>query len=453
MIPVVKNQEYELEITDITSEGQGIGRVDGFAVFVPKTAPGDRVQVRIVKVKSGYAFGIVTKILTSSPQRCTPACPHAATCGGCQLMHITYPAQLAMKKKTIQDALERIGGIRTDVKTVIGMETPFRYRNKMVFPIGKDKSGKIVCGFYRERSHDIVPLTDCLLGDASNQDILQAVLCYMQENGVSPYDEISHTGVVRRVFTRRSRATGEWMAVVSVNAKTLPNTKRLVELIRAAVPNVTSVILNHNCKRTNLVLGAENTILFGKDAIEDKLCGLWFSISPHSFFQVNPLQTEKLYQTAMDLANLQGGETVLDLYCGIGTISLLAAKQAKHVIGVEIVPQAIENARENAKRNNIENVEFYAADAQALVPRLIGDGIQPDAVILDPPRKGCDADTLSAIVASGAKKVVYVSCNPATLARDVRVLAEAGYTAETVVGVDLFPWTHHVETVVSLLKN
>lgn len=450
IIPVEKNKEYKLEIESISSQGQGIGRVNGFAVFVPFTAQGDLARVRVVKVKSNYAFGILTEIIKPSPDRCTPVCAHAKKCGGCQLMHIQYEKQLAFKQKGIQDALKRIGGVDVAVQPVLGMDEPFRYRNKMVFPVGKGRSGETICGFYRERSHDIVPIGDCMLGNAGNAAIVQAVLQYMEENGVAPYDEHTHTGVVRRIFTRWSKAVGEIMVVVSVNAKYIKNPDRLTELLRLTSDKITSIILNVNRDRTNLVLGPENKVLYGKGAISDRLCGLWFDISPHSFFQVNPAQTEKLYLSALELAAFRGTETVFDIYCGIGTISLLAAQKAKRVIGVEIVPQAIENARVNAQRNGICNAEFYAADAKDIVPALIAEGVRPDVVLLDPPRKGSDEATLSAIVRSGAEKVIYISCNPATLARDVRILCNAGYAVKTALGVDLFPWTHHVETVVML---
>ena len=453
IIPVEKNREYELKIESLTAEGQGVGRIEGFTVFVPQTAAGDVIRARIVKVKSSYAFGIVQEILVPSPDRQQPPCLYADKCGGCQLMHIQYEKQLLMKQKIIQDAIVRIGGVEIQVPPVIGMPAPFRYRNKMIFPVGTDRQGKTVCGFYRERSHDIIPITDCLLGDAVNQAIIQAVLAYMTENQVPAYDEVGHTGVIRRIFTRRSHSTGEIMVVISANANSLKCADRLVEALRKISGRIVSILLNINRKRTNTVLGPENRVLYGKEYIKDQLCGLWFAISPQSFFQVNPEQTEKLYETALQMAGLTGRETVLDLYCGIGTISLLAAKRAKQVIGVEIVPQAIEDARENARQNGVSNVDFYAADAQELVPQLIANGIRPSVVLLDPPRKGSDPQTLAAIVQSGAERVVYVSCNPATLARDIRILCGTGYTVQKVVGVDLFPWTYHVETVVSLVRK
>lgn len=450
-IPVEKNQSYEVQIHAMSSEGNGIAQIDGYTLFVPQTAAGDMVRVQVLKVKSSYGYAKVLEILKPSDARQMPFCQVFEKCGGCTLQHLQYPFQLAAKKQFIEDALQRIGGFSDlHADEMIGMEHPYRYRNKMVFPIGW-RNGQITAGFYRERSHDLIPLSDCSLGDSENQKILRAVISYMEENRISPYDETSHTGCVRRVFIRQSRHFEERMAVISANCKKPLYPDRLTEAIQKACPSVCSIYWNQNCEKNNLVLGKNNILLAGKPTIRDRLCGLEYEISPHSFFQVNPEQTERLYQKALEDAEISSGDTVLDVYCGIGTISLAAAKRAGRVIGVEIVPQAIEDAKKNAEKNGIFNAEFYAADAQSLVPKLIREGICPDVVVLDPPRKGSDPETLSAILSAAPKRIVYVSCNPATLARDLKLLS-GHYQIQNVTGVDMFPWTSHVETI-ALLQN
>ena len=361
-------------------------------------------------------------------------------------MAVNYDAQLEFKKTTVYDALLRIGGIDTDVN-IIGMDEPFRYRNKMIFPI--DKNGD--WGFYRQRSHDVIPLSDCLLGDSICRDIMNTISEFIKKHHIPVYDEELHKGIIRRVFIRNSAC--EFMVVVSANADSLPHQNELIEILRAVSPNISGIILNINKKRTNLVLGDKNITLWGKDNLSATLCGLEYEISPHSFFQVNPTQTEKLYKTAIDFAGISSGDTVMDIYCGIGTISLTAAKSAKSVIGIEIVPQAIENAKKNAKENDILNAKFYCSAAEDIVPQLIKNGKKPNIVILDPPRKGSDEKTLSAITSAKPERIVYVSCNPATLARDVKFLRENGYCTKKVTAVDMFPHTTHVETVALLSKN
>lgn len=446
IIPVEKNHEYEVYIEALSSEGSGIARVDGYTLFVPQTVKGDNVRILVVKTKSSYGYAKLLEIITPSPDRVLPPCIHFAKCGGCQLMALSYSAQLEFKKQTVKDALSRIGGIDTEVD-IIGMEEPERYRNKMIFPI--DKNGD--WGFYRERSHDVVRLTDCLLGDEINRDVMNTVSEFIKKYHIPVYDEIEHKGIIRRVFIRNSK--NEVMVVISVNSDKIPHKEELIGALRSLSPKITGVILNINKKRTNLVLGDKNVTLWGKDRLSDTLCGLSYEISPHSFFQVNPHQTEKLYNTAIDFADISDKDTVMDIYCGIGTISLTAAKRAKAVIGVEIVPQAIENAGENAKRNDVENAEFYCSAAEDIVPDLIANGQRPDVVILDPPRKGSDEKTLSAIVSANPERIVYVSCNPATLARDAKFLTEKGYKLEKATAVDMFPHTTHVETVALLTRE
>lgn len=453
MIPVEKNKEYLIDIESVTSEGMGVGHVDGFCVFVPQTVDKDRVRTLIVKVKSGYAYGKCLEILNESEYRAEPVCSAFSKCGGCQLMHVKYDKQLQIKKEIIENAIKRIGGI--DVKSIqmIGAENELRYRNKMVFPIGTDKNSNKVCGFYRERSHDIIPLDDCFLGDEINSRIIDTVMALINKHNISVYDEKSNKGVMRRLFIRKGYHTGEIMVVLSVNAKKFKYSAEFAKAISALSEDIKSIIVNFNTSKTNAVLSGENQVIFGKDTISDYLCSVKYEISPNSFYQINPEQTEKLYNKAIELADIQSSDSVMDLYCGIGTISLCAAKKAKRVIGVEIVEQAIANAKMNAENNGINNVDFYACDAAGIVPKLIEDGERPDVVILDPPRKGSDEVTLAAIVKAMPDRIVYVSCNPATLARDLRVLADNGYGPEKICGVDMFPQTVHVETVVLLHKH
>lgn len=444
--PVEKNKKYTVEITAVSSEGSGIAKIDGYTLFVPDTVDGDICEILVVKTKSAYGYGKLTRVITPSKKRTTPPCLHFSKCGGCQLMTMGYQHQLEFKKTAVRDALKRIGGVDTD-PDIIGMEEPFRYRNKMIFPI--NASGN--WGFYRERSHDVIPLGDCLLGSEINKDIMNTVCDYMKKAGVSAYDEKSHKGTIRRVFIRNS--ANEIMVVVSANADSLKNSEYLVDELTKLSPKITSVILNVNKKQTNLVLGDKNITLFGKDEIIGTISGLDYEISPHSFFQINPVQTEKLYNKAIEYAQIGENDTVMDIYCGIGTISLAAARYAKSVIGVEIVPQAIENAKKNARDNGFDNAEFYCSAAEDIVPTLIKDGNTPDIVILDPPRKGSDEKTLSAIVSADPKRIVYVSCNPATLARDVKFLTENGYTLTKTTAVDMFPHTTHVECCVQLCRR
>lgn len=452
MIPVEKNKEYEIKIESVTSEGMGVGHIDGFCVFVPETVDGDVVRALIVKVKSGYAYAKVRELLEKSPYRVDAVCSEFSKCGGCQLMHIDYKKQLEIKKEIIENAIKRIGGIDIGVSEMIGADSELRYRNKMIFPVGCDKNGEKVCGFYRERSHDIIPLTDCYLGDEINAKIIKCVTDFMKRYKITVYDEKNHKGIVRRLFIRKGYYTGEVMVVLSINAKTIAHYAELAMELSEISGNIKSVILNFNTKKTNAVLGESNAVIYGSETICDYLCGMKYEISPNSFYQVNPQQTEKLYNRALELADISKKDNVMDLYCGIGTISLCAAKKAKKVIGVEIVEQAILNARKNADENGVSNVTFYASDASTIVPKLIDNGERPSVVILDPPRKGSDEITLGAVVKAKPDRIVYVSCNPATLARDLKFLENNGYKTKTVYGVDLFPQTVHIECCVLLCR-
>lgn len=448
---IKKNDKVTLEIVDVTNEGMGVGRHDGLTVFVPFTAKGDVIEALIVKVKSAYAYGKCLNIISSSESRRVPECSAYKKCGGCQLMHINYDAQCEIKRKFVYDALVRLGNQSPDTEvSLIPALCDMGYRNKMVYPVGADKSGTVVCGFYAPRSHSIIPLNGCMLGMGDDGKIINAVLEYMNENRVKPYDEEAHKGAVRRIFIRRGRFSGETMVVVSSKTSSLPNEKALADKIIQADGSVVSIILNINPERTNLVLGPNNRTVFGKLFISDTLCGCEYEISPNSFFQVNPEQTENLYNKAIEYADISDTDTVMDIYCGIGTISLTAAKKAKKVIGVEIVDRAIADAKKNAKANGITNAEFYAGSAEKIVPQLIQGGEKPDIVIIDPPRKGSDEITLNTIISANPKRIVYVSCNPATLARDIKILNQGGYKLDKVTAVDMFPNTVHVEAVALL---
>lgn len=446
IIPVEKNHKYNATIETLSSDGSGIARIDGYTLFVPQAVPGDEVELLVLKTNKNYGFAKIVDIITPSKLRTTPPCKHFARCGGCQLMTIDYDAQLEFKRNIVRDALSRLGKINLE-PDIIGAEKTVRYRNKMVFPFAPDGSW----GFYRQRSHDVIPLEDCLLGDSLIPEIMNAISGHIRKHNISVYDETSHKGIMRRAFLRTTN--DEIMVVISANADSIPKADVLIRSITAISPKISSIILNINKKRTNLVLGDKNVTLWGKDVLSASLCGLSYEISPHSFFQVNPTQTEKLYNKAIELADISENDTVLDIYCGIGTISLTAAKTAKSVIGVEIVPEAIENAKENAKRNGIENAEFYCSAAEDIVPQLVKDNLTPDIVILDPPRKGSDEKTLSAIVSAKPKRIVYVSCNPATLARDAQFLEQNGYTAKSVTAVDMFSHTVHVESVALFVRT
>lgn len=452
MIPVEKNKEYIVDIESVTNEGNGVCRIDGYTVFVPMTAAGDKARIRIVKTKPSYGFGKLVGLAAASPVRTEPVCANFRRCGGCQLMHIDYSEQLKIKSDTVNDALRRIGGISGYIfDGIIGMAEPYKYRNKMIFPIGRGKNGSPAAGFYAAGSHDIVPLTGCAIGPDICSHIIRAVTSYAKMYGISVYDEQTHSGILRRIFIRGSKNCGEYMVVISVNSDSLPHTDKLTEMLTDGHGEITGILLNINKKRTNLVLGEKNILIYGKERLTDVLCQNTFEISVHSFFQVNPVQTEKLYDTAIRYAAITAEDRVMDIYCGIGTISLACAKYAKCVTGIEIVPEAIEDAKNNAAANGISNAAFYAADAADIVPRLIKDGAAPDIVILDPPRKGSDEKTLGAITSALPKRIVYVSCNPATLARDVKFLTQNGYTADRVTAVDMFPHTAHVETVCQLV--
>lgn len=453
MIPVEKNKTYEIKIAALGSNGEGIGRIEGYTVFVEGALLPETCLVLIVKTRKHFGYGKLLEILSPSPDRREPCCPVAKQCGGCQLQHLSYAAQLAYKTKEVQDDLERIGGI-TDVtvRPAIGMEEPWRYRNKAQFPVGQGKDGCAI-GFYAKRSHRIVDTKQCFLQNERNDAIVALVRDFLNEFQIPLYDEETHTGLVRHILTRIGRSSGEVMVCIVLNGKRLPHSEVLVERLQR-IEGMVSIVLNVNREKTNVILGRKIITLWGKDTITDSLDGIEFEISPLSFYQVNPVQTEVLYEKAVELADLKGDETVLDLYCGIGTISLFFARKARQVFGVEIVPEAIADARKNAERNNITNATFAVGAAEEVIPRLYREeGIAADVVVVDPPRKGCDARLLETILQIAPEKVVYVSCNPATLARDLAVLAAGGYHVRQVQPVDQFPHTNHIENVCLLTRE
>ena len=446
-----KNDIVTLEIVDCGTDGEGIGKADGFTVFVKDAVIGDTVTAKIMKAKKNYGYGRLMEILKPSPYRVDPICPSARQCGGCQLQAVSYEEQKAFKEKKLRGHLERIGGFKElPMEPLIGMDEPYHYRNKAQFPVGRNKEGRIVTGFYAGRTHAIIENRDCALGIPQNKEVLDRVIAHMEKYNIAPYDEMTGKGLVRHIFVRYGFFTGELMVCLIINGQDLPHQKELVEKL-GEIPGMTSISLNINKKRNNVILGDKVKTIWGKEYITDKIGDISYEISPLSFFQVNPHQTWKLYSKALEYADLHGEETVWDLYCGIGTISLFLAQKAKFVRGVEIVPAAIEDARRNAHLNEIDNVEFFVGKAEEVLPREYEkNGVYADVIVVDPPRKGCDEMLLKTILKMQPKRVVYVSCDSATLARDLRFLCDNGYELKKVCGVDQFPQTVHVETVVLL---
>lgn len=447
--PVIKNEDYVMTITDIGSEGQGVGKIDGFTIFVPEALPEEEIEVKITKVNKSFAFGRMMKNIKVSQNRVEPACKLAKRCGGCSLQHISYEAQLKYKTKRVKDAMERIGGFSdVTVLDTIGMENPYNYRNKAQFPVGKGKDG-VEIGFYAKRSHNIVDCNSCKIQHSINDKIIAIVRKYIEENQVPVYNEETGKGLIRHVVTRVGFATGEIMVCIVANGAKLPNTEELINELQK-IESMTSIVLNVNREHTNVILGNKIKLLWGKEFINDYIGNVKFEISPFSFFQVNPVQTKVLYQKAINLAGLTGDENVLDIYCGIGTISLFLAQKAKNVMGVEIIPEAIADARKNAEINGINNVEFRVGSAEDIIPIIQKEGFKPDVVVVDPPRKGCEEAVLKAIVEMKPQKLVYVSCEPSTFARDLKFLAGNRYEIGIVQPIDQFCHSNHVETCVLL---
>ncbi len=449
-----KNDLVTVTIEDLTHDGEGIGKADGYPVFIKGAVIGDVVQAKIIKAKKTYGYARIKQMLAPSPHRVEPVCPIAGPCGGCQLQNMSYQQQLAFKQKKIEDSFKRIGHFtQIPIEPIKGMEHPYRYRNKAQVPVALDKNGRCIAGFYAGRTHCVIAQEDCQLGVEENAQIIRIVLNHMEQHYIKPYNEETGKGLVRHILIRKGFTTGELMVCLIINGEQLPKAKELVAAL-LTVPGMTDISLNVNRERSNVILGREVKQLYGQGYITDYIGNVQYQISPLSFYQVNPVQTEVLYGTALEYAALTGDEVVWDLYCGIGTISLFLAQKAKQVYGVEIVEAAIADAKNNAARNGFANAAFFVGKAEEVLPQKYEDEqIYADVIVVDPPRKGCEQSVLETMLQMEPKRIVYVSCDPATLARDVRVLVDGGYELERVQGVDMFPVTTHVETVCLLSRN
>ncbi len=468
-----KDDLLTVEITDIGNDGEGIGKIDGYTLFIKDAVIGDKVKAKIMKAKKNYAYAHLEEVITPSKDRVKPRCPIARQCGGCQIQNMSYESQLKFKQSKVRNNIVRLGGfdekeIDSIMEPIIGMDDPFKYRNKAQFPVGKDKNGKVVTGFYAGHSHNIIPNTDCIIGVPDNKEILEIIIAHMEKNHIEPYDEVTGKGLVRHILIRKGFVSGQLMVCLVINYKNKNNTESIYiknqdELISklSSIDGMTSISVSINIEKTNVIMGTEIHTIWGQDTIKDTLCGLEFNISPLSFYQVNPVQTEKLYGQAIEYAGLTGNETVWDLYCGIGTITLSMSKKAKQVYGVEIIPQAIDDANDNAARNNISNAKFYVGKAEEVLPDFYekesekdssSNALHPDVIVVDPPRKGCDQMCLDTMLKMAPNRIVYVSCDSATLARDLRILCDGGYKLEHVRPCDMFPMSVHVETVVLMSK-
>ena len=459
-----KNEMAVIEITDIGVNGEGIGKHDGYTLFVKDAVIGDKAEVKVMKAKKNYGYARLMRVLEPSADRVEPRCAFARKCGGCQIQEMSYERQLAFKEQKVWGNLERLGGFDGELldqvmEPILGMDNPFGYRNKAQFPFGTDREGNPVTGFYAGRTHDIIANTDCALGVPVDREILEIILDFMKSEGISAYDEKTGKGLIRHVLIRYGFTTKEIMVCLVINGRKIPGAEKLIEKL-TAISGMTSITISPNTRQTNVIMGDTYEVLWGQGFITDYIGTVRYQISPLSFYQVNPVQTEKLYSQALEYAGLKGGETVWDLYCGIGTISLFLAEKAGQVYGVEIVPQAIEDARKNARINGITNAEFFVGKAEEVLPEYYedyarehsGESARADVIVVDPPRKGCDQELLETIVKMAPERVVYVSCDPATLARDLKVLCGGGYALEKVRPVDMFPQTVHVETVCLLSK-
>ncbi|WP_349404052.1 23S rRNA (uracil(1939)-C(5))-methyltransferase RlmD [Clostridium perfringens] len=454
---VEKNKEYIFDIISQGYEGEGIAKIDNkYPIFIERALKGEKVKVRIVKVNKNFAYGKLMEVLEPSEERVNPPCAIYKRCGGCKLQHASYKAQLDFKWDRVKDCVSKIGKLDpTIVKYPLGMENPWRYRNKVQLPIGLI-NGEVKIGFFAPRSHDIIDMESCLIQDEIGDKVVKLTREWIEKFNIRPYNvdgEYDEKGIVRHIMIRRGFTTNEVMVVLVTNGENLPHKEEFVDLMVKNIPGIKSVIQNINSKKTNVILGLESKTLWGEDTISDYIGDFRFNISPLSFFQVNPIQTEVLYGKALEYANLTGNEEVFDAYCGTGTITLFLSQKAKKVYGVEIIPQAIDNAWINAKENKVENVEFFVGESEVVIPDLINKGVKADVVVVDPPRKGCDKKLLDAITNIDAKKIVYVSCDPSTLGRDLQVLEENGYKTLEVQPVDMFPNTAHIENVALLIKK
>lgn len=453
MKPVTKNDRLSVYVEDLTHDGAGVAKVDGYPLFIKDALPGETVTVHVLKTLKSYGFAKLVSIEEKSADRIDAPCPVFEICGGCQLQHLSYEGQLKYKEKVVRDAMARLGKLPdVPVHPVKGMDNPWRYRNKSQIPFSQ-QDGRVVAGFYQPRSHRIADTDICLIQTPEADTLMASLKRNLQDMGIEPYEEKTHRGMLRHVVLRKGRETGELMVVLVTKKRKFPQAERAVEAIRAALPDVTSIMQNVNPEKTNVIFGNDTINLWGKDIIEDRIGDVRFEISARSFYQVNPEQTEVLYGQALDYAGLTGRETVIDAYCGIGTISLFLAQRAKFVMGVEIVPQAIEDAKRNADLNGFTNTLFEAGPAEEVIPRWYQDGKEADVLVVDPPRKGCDEALLQTMLEQQPERIVYVSCNPATLARDLRILEDGGYRTQEVQPVDMFPQTTHVECVAWLTRS
>ncbi|WP_022767850.1 23S rRNA (uracil(1939)-C(5))-methyltransferase RlmD [Butyrivibrio sp. NC2007] len=470
-----KDDVLTVDIVDIGNDGEGIGKIDGYTLFIKDAVIGDKVSAKVMKAKKNYAYAHLEKVLEASSFRQEAKCPIARQCGGCQIQNMTYERQLEFKQNKVRNNIVRLGGfdeafVDSVMEPIIGMDEPWRYRNKAQYPIGTGKDGKPIAGYYAGRTHSIIPVEDCLIGVKENQEILDIILAHMEKYKVSAYDEVSGKGLLRHVLIRKGFTSGQIMVCLVINfsgkgPEYIPGQKELTDRL-SEIDGMTSISVSINTEKTNVIMGLKIRTIWGADTISDTLCGLEFEISPLSFYQVNPVQTQKLYGQAIEYARLTGKETVWDLYCGIGTISLSMAKAAGHVYGVEVIPDAVEDAKRNADRNGLENADFYCGKAEEVLPefyekkRLGAEGdsvsdaaLHPDVIVVDPPRKGCDSACLETMLKMQPDRIVYVSCDSATLARDLRILCDGGYEIKKVRPCDMFSWSVHVETVVLLTKT
>ncbi|SDC97565.1 23S rRNA (uracil1939-C5)-methyltransferase [Terribacillus halophilus] len=449
--PVEKNQTIELTFEDLTHDGDGVGKVDGYPLFVPYALPGETAQVKVIKTKKNFGFGKLLEVTKPSPARVEPPCDVYIQCGGCQLQHMSYQLQLEMKQKQVQNAMKKIGHLEhVPVHPALGMDDPWRYRNKIQIPTA-ERNGEMITGFYRKRSHDIIEnMETCVIQDEVNDRMVEAVRRIASRLGIPAYNEETHRGVLRHIMVRTGQQTNETMIVLVTRTNELPYAKELVAELHETYPQIKSIVQNINKERTNVILGRKTKLLWGEEYIYDTIGDIKFAISAQSFYQVNPAQTKVLYDQALKYANLSGNETVIDAYSGIGTISLFLAQKAKKVYGVEIVPQAVSDAKMNAKLNYMDNAEFYVGKAEEVMPWWKAQGLNPDVIVVDPPRKGCDENLLQAMIDMKPKRIVYVSCNPSTLARDLRFLEDGGFETKQVQPVDMFPQTGHIECVAEI---
>lgn len=454
-IPVIKNKEYELEIESMGFQGEGVAKVNNFTVFIPGAIVGEKVRAKILKIEKKFAFGKVVEIIKNSPSRKVPRCGIYERCGGCNLQHISYEGQLEYKRNRVMDTLNRIGKVNdVIIHHTIGMKEPYSYRNKVQLPVGESNNpnNPVSIGFYQQRSHNIIDMNVCYIQDEASDVVIKLTRRWMKKYNIAPYSEEKDTGLIKHIMIRKGFRTGEIMIVLVTKEQELPHAEEFVSLMLENIEGVKSIVQNVNPKNTNVILGNKNNTLWGSSYITDYIGRFKFNISPLSFFQINPVQTEELYSKVLEYANLTGEETVFDAYCGTGTISLFLSQKAKKVYGVEVVEDAIKDAIRNSKENKVHNVEFIVGESEKEIPALIEKGIKPDVVVVDPPRKGCHIDLLKAIAEASPEKIIYVSCDPATLARDLGILEGMGYKTIEVQPVDMFPQTAHIESVCKLVR-